>query len=296
MAYHPFRHLGLKVLAIALATLLWLTVAGEHVVERSLRVPLEFRNIPATLGDRRRPAGRVDVRLRGSSALLGRLGSGRGRRGARPDVRAHRARGCSTCATTRSARRSASRSRRCAGDGVAGAREVGERRRAGRPGDRGRSGAGLRRRARSSPSRRRSRSIGPESHVRHVAEATTEPVDIDGKRRARQRRGDDRRRRFAGASGSTAAERDRDGRDSAGAGRAGDGGRAGPLAQPGAGLRAQGRAGGRPRQRARPARGARALRADASTRSWTLPGSEPAGTICAFRSIQHFGQDQSARQ
>ncbi len=49
MAYHPFRHLGLKVLAIALATLLWLTVAGEHVVERSLRVPLEFRNIPAQL-------------------------------------------------------------------------------------------------------------------------------------------------------------------------------------------------------------------------------------------------------
>ena len=49
MRYHPFRQLGLKMLAIALATLLWLTVAGEHVVERSLRVPLEFRNIPEAL-------------------------------------------------------------------------------------------------------------------------------------------------------------------------------------------------------------------------------------------------------
>ena len=46
---HPFRHLGLKTLAILLAALLWLTVSGEHIVERSLRVPLEFRNIPEAL-------------------------------------------------------------------------------------------------------------------------------------------------------------------------------------------------------------------------------------------------------
>ena len=76
MAYHPFRHLGLKVLAIALSTLLWLTVAGEHVVERSLRVPLEFRNIPPQLEITGDPPDNVDVRLRGSSAVLGRLDSG----------------------------------------------------------------------------------------------------------------------------------------------------------------------------------------------------------------------------
>lgn len=76
MAYHPFRHLGLKVLAIALATLLWLTVAGEHVVERSLRVPLEFRNMPPQLEITGDPPDNVDVRLRGSSAVLGRLDSG----------------------------------------------------------------------------------------------------------------------------------------------------------------------------------------------------------------------------
>jgi YbbR domain-containing protein len=73
MAYHPFRHLGLKVVAIALATLLWLSVAGEHVVERIMRVPLEFRNIPTELEVVGDPPATVDVRLRGSSGLLSRL-------------------------------------------------------------------------------------------------------------------------------------------------------------------------------------------------------------------------------
>ena len=76
MAYHPFRHLGLKCVAIALATLLWLTVAGEHVVERSMRVPLEFRNIPSELEIVGDPPDSVDVRLRGSSAMLSRLEPG----------------------------------------------------------------------------------------------------------------------------------------------------------------------------------------------------------------------------
>ena len=76
MAYHPFRHLGLKILAIALASVLWLTVAGEHVVERSLRAPLAVRNLPPQLeivGDL--PAA-VDVRVRGSSAQLSRIDPG----------------------------------------------------------------------------------------------------------------------------------------------------------------------------------------------------------------------------
>lgn len=76
MRYHPFRHLGLKVLAIALATVLWLTVAGEHVVERSLRVPLEFRNIPEKMEIAGNAPENVDVRLRGSSAVLSRLQPG----------------------------------------------------------------------------------------------------------------------------------------------------------------------------------------------------------------------------
>ena len=76
MRYHPFRQLGLKTLAITLASVLWLTVAGEHVVERSLRVPLEFRNIPETLEIVGNTPDTVDVRLRGSSAVLSRVQAG----------------------------------------------------------------------------------------------------------------------------------------------------------------------------------------------------------------------------
>jgi YbbR domain-containing protein len=76
MAYHPFRHLGLKVLAIMLASVLWFTVAGEHVVERSLRVPLAVRNLPLTLEIVGELPATVDVRLRGSATQLSRLDSG----------------------------------------------------------------------------------------------------------------------------------------------------------------------------------------------------------------------------
>lgn len=76
MRYHPFRNLGLKILALALASLLWVTVAGEHVVERSLRVPLEFRNIPEALEIVGNTPDTVDLRLRGSSAVLSRVQAG----------------------------------------------------------------------------------------------------------------------------------------------------------------------------------------------------------------------------
>jgi YbbR domain-containing protein len=76
MAYHPFRHLGLKIVALACASLLWLTVAGEHVVERILRTPVEFRNIPSQLEIVGDPPDTVEVRVRGSSAVLSRLQPG----------------------------------------------------------------------------------------------------------------------------------------------------------------------------------------------------------------------------
>jgi YbbR domain-containing protein len=76
MRYNPFRNLGLKVLAVALASLLWLTVAGQHVVERSLRVPLEFRNVPKSLEIVGNTPDTIDVRVRGSSAVLTRLQPG----------------------------------------------------------------------------------------------------------------------------------------------------------------------------------------------------------------------------
>jgi YbbR domain-containing protein len=76
MAYHPFRNLGLKILALALASLLWLTVAGEHVGERVMRVPLEFHNIPPDLEIVGDPPTSVDVRVRGSSGVISRLQPG----------------------------------------------------------------------------------------------------------------------------------------------------------------------------------------------------------------------------
>jgi YbbR domain-containing protein len=73
VTFHPFRHFGLKAVAFVLASLLWLSVAGDHFVERSMRVPLEFRNIPQDIEIVGDPPETVDVRLRGSSALLARI-------------------------------------------------------------------------------------------------------------------------------------------------------------------------------------------------------------------------------
>jgi YbbR domain-containing protein len=73
MAYHPFRHLGLKFLAVAVAFGLWFTLAGEETVERSLRVPLELRNRPERLELVENPPTTVDVRVRGRTGLLSQL-------------------------------------------------------------------------------------------------------------------------------------------------------------------------------------------------------------------------------
>lgn len=68
-----FRNFGLKVLSIALAVLVWGLVAGQREAERSLRVPLEYRNIPDQLELLGEPVSLVDVRLRGTSGALGQL-------------------------------------------------------------------------------------------------------------------------------------------------------------------------------------------------------------------------------
>jgi YbbR domain-containing protein len=74
MAIALLRNIWLKFLSICIATLLWLVVAGDRVVERALRVPLEFQNLPQGLEIMGEPPDMVDVRLRGSSGTLGRLG------------------------------------------------------------------------------------------------------------------------------------------------------------------------------------------------------------------------------
>jgi YbbR domain-containing protein len=76
MAYPGFRHMGLKVLSIALAALIWLLVSGEQIVERALRIPLEFTNLPAQLEMVGDTPTVVDVRVRGSSGALSRVSAG----------------------------------------------------------------------------------------------------------------------------------------------------------------------------------------------------------------------------
>jgi len=72
----PFRHFWLKVLSLGVALLLWMVVSGEEIVERGLRVPLELQQVPANielLGD---VPTTVDVRVRGASGTLSRVGTG----------------------------------------------------------------------------------------------------------------------------------------------------------------------------------------------------------------------------
>src|SRR5436190_12772932 len=72
----PFRHLGLKLLSLGLAVVLWMIVSGEETVERGLRIPLELQQFPAGLELRGEAPSLVDVRVRGSSDALSRMGSG----------------------------------------------------------------------------------------------------------------------------------------------------------------------------------------------------------------------------
>lgn len=72
----PFRHIGLKLLSLAIGLLLWMTVSGEETVERGLRVPLELQPVPVgleLLGD---VPATVDVRVRGASGALSRVSAG----------------------------------------------------------------------------------------------------------------------------------------------------------------------------------------------------------------------------
>ena len=72
----PFRHVGLKVVSLALAVALWMAVSGEEVVERGLRVPLELQQFPPGLELSGEPFTLVDVRVRGGSGTIGQVTPG----------------------------------------------------------------------------------------------------------------------------------------------------------------------------------------------------------------------------
>jgi hypothetical protein len=76
MAYNPFRNFGLKAMAVGIAALLWVAVGGERIVERSLQAPLEIENLPDALELVGETPGAINVRVRGTSTSLGRLALG----------------------------------------------------------------------------------------------------------------------------------------------------------------------------------------------------------------------------
>ena len=77
MRYRPFAHFGLKIVSVALGGLLWFTVSSQRAaVERGLRIPIELQNLPANLEIVEPPQESVDVRVRGAADLLGRLAPG----------------------------------------------------------------------------------------------------------------------------------------------------------------------------------------------------------------------------
>ncbi|MFO7692233.1 MAG: CdaR family protein [Vicinamibacterales bacterium] len=76
MAYNPFRHFWLKAVAVGIATLLWVAVGGEKIVERSLLAPLELQNRPKMLEVVGEAPSTADVRVRGTSTALARLAPG----------------------------------------------------------------------------------------------------------------------------------------------------------------------------------------------------------------------------
>ncbi len=75
MAWHPFRNPGLKVLALALGTLLWFTITG-HEIERRISVPVSYRNVPAPLELTGEQIDRVTVHVRGDDTVVSALTEG----------------------------------------------------------------------------------------------------------------------------------------------------------------------------------------------------------------------------
>jgi YbbR domain-containing protein len=76
MATFSIRNIGLKILSICIAALLWLVVAGDGIVERVLRVPVELQNLPSDLEIVSNPPDTIEVRVRGSSGTLSRMSPG----------------------------------------------------------------------------------------------------------------------------------------------------------------------------------------------------------------------------
>ena len=73
MAWHPFRNLGWKALALVLGILLWFTVSGDLAIERAIDgMPVATKNVAEGVQAVASPS-RVTVTVRGSREELGAL-------------------------------------------------------------------------------------------------------------------------------------------------------------------------------------------------------------------------------
>jgi YbbR domain-containing protein len=75
MAWHPFRNLGLKAIALALGSVLWFTVSG-HEIERRISVPVSYRNVPGPLELTGDQIDHVSVHVRGDDNIVSSLNEG----------------------------------------------------------------------------------------------------------------------------------------------------------------------------------------------------------------------------
>jgi YbbR domain-containing protein len=67
---HVFHNLGLKLVSIAAAALLWLAVARNPVTEAAVNVPLEFQHVPDNLEISSEHIPEVQIRVRGPERLV----------------------------------------------------------------------------------------------------------------------------------------------------------------------------------------------------------------------------------
>ncbi len=73
MARLRIRHVGLKLLSVVVATLLWMVVTGDPIVERTIRIGLELQRTPAGLELVGAVPDTVAVRVRGPASRLSAL-------------------------------------------------------------------------------------------------------------------------------------------------------------------------------------------------------------------------------
>ena len=69
MVWHPFRNIGLKLVALGLGALLWFTVSGQQAERTVPGVPVVYRNKPATL-EITDQTNFVDIHVRGLDSQL----------------------------------------------------------------------------------------------------------------------------------------------------------------------------------------------------------------------------------